>query len=388
MSDPVEDTMVLRSRIVPTDAVLRPTRAEVDLEAIAWNFELIRREAGGARLLCVVKADAYGHGVLPVAKRLEAQGALGFGVALAEEAIELREAGIAARVLILNGIHGSAHAEIVERGLTPVVYELHEARAFSRVAGDRPFPIHLKVDTGMSRLGVPLKRLSAFLDGLAALPNLLVEGVMTHLASADVDPVQTEEQLRRFTQALADIRARGHRPTLVHASNSAATFRHPEARFDLVRPGIAIYGYPGADIPALPLRPAMRLRSAIISLRDIEAGDGVGYCANFVASRPTRIATVPMGYGDGYFRSLGNRAEVLVHGRRCPIVGNVSMDLIGIDVTGIDEVAIGDEVVLLGRQGSAQVTAEELAEWAGTIPYEILTNVSRRVPRFYLEKGN
>lgn len=386
MSDPGEDTMVLRARIVPSDAVLRPTRAEVDLDAIAWNLELIRREAEGAKVLCVVKADAYGHGVLPVAKKLEAHGALGFGVALAEEAIELREAGIAGRVLILNGIHGRAHAEIVERGLTPVVYELHEARAFSRVAGDRRVPIHLKVDTGMSRLGVQTRNLEAFLDGLAELPNLEVEGVMTHFASADVDPEATRVQLARFAAALEAIRARGHRPRLIHASNSAATFRHKEARFDMVRPGIALFGYAGAEQVGLPLRPAMRLRSAVISLRDIDPGDGVGYCANFVATRSTRIATVPVGYGDGYFRSLGNRAFVLVHGRRCPVVGNVSMDLVGIDVTDLERVAIGDEVVLLGSQGSARVTAEELAVWAGTIPYEILTNVSRRVPRFYLDR--
>lgn len=379
----IEDTLVLRARIVSSEAVLRPTRAEVDLDAIAHNFQRMRDQAGGVAVLCVVKADAYGHGVLPVARRLQREGAFGFGVALAEEAIELRDAGITARVLVLNGVHGAAHADIVARGLTPVVYELHEARAFAAAATERRFAIHLKVDTGMSRLGVPIARLESFLDSLAELPQLEVEGVMTHLASADVDPEATARQLVAFERALGAIRARGHRPTLIHAANSAATLRHPESRYDLVRPGLAIYGHPGALVPGLDLRLAMRLRSAVISLRDLEVGTGVGYCARFVAARPTRIATVPIGYGDGYFRSLGNRASVLVGGRRCPVVGSVSMDLVGIDVTDLPEVALGDEVVFLGAQGAECITVDELAEAAGTIPYEILTNVSRRVPRFY-----
>jgi len=373
----------MRSRIVPSDSVLRPTRAEVDLDVIAHNYRAIRDEVGDAAVLAIVKADAYGHGVLPVANRLEAEGVFGFGVALAEEAIELRDAGIAARVVVLNGAYGDAHAELVALGITPVVYDPAEAVAFEQASNGARVRIHLKVDTGMARLGVTMRELDAFLDVLERCPALEVEGVMTHLASADVDDEFTRVQLARFDVALERIRARSHRPTLIHAANSAGTFRHVSARHTLVRPGIALYGHPGSDQPVPGLRLAMRLRSAILSIRSIDPGETVGYCGTFSASRGTRVATVPIGYGDGYFRALSNRAHVLVQGIRCPIIGNVSMDLLGVDVTDVPSAALGDEVVLLGRQGSGEIGVEELARAAGTIPYEILTNVSRRVPRFY-----
>lgn len=382
--DPPDDTLVLRPRVVATDEVLRPTRAEVDLDAIAANLAVVKRHVGRAAVLAVVKADAYGHGVIPVALRLEREGAIGFGVALAEEAIELRDAGVRARVLVLNGVHGGAHREIVERALTPVVYDAREARAFESVPKQDRFPIHVKVDTGMSRLGVTPRELDAFLDALDGMPSLRVEGVMTHLASADVDPEFTRLQLARFDDALVRIRARGHAPGVIHAANSAAAFRHPEARYDMVRVGIALFGHGGADEGVPRLAPAMRLRSAIIATRRIEPGESVGYCGTFAAARPTTVATVPVGYGDGYFRAFSNRGHVLVHGRRCPVVGNVSMDLIGVDVTDAAGAAVGDEVVLLGRQGDESLDAAELARTVDTIPYEILTNVSRRVPRFYV----
>lgn len=383
MSFEIEDTLVLWPRISTAEAALRPTRAEIDLEAITHNFRVLASLVPGTRVLAVVKADAYGHGVVPVARTLEAAGAFGFGVALAEEGLELRDAGVRGAILVLNGVHGRAHRDIVERGLTPVVYEEREARAFASLPGDSPVGIHLKIDTGMSRLGVPHRELDAFLDRLEALRRLRIDGVMTHLASADVDPEFTALQLARFGAALDRLRERGHRPSIVHAANSPATFRHPEARFDMVRTGLALFGYAGADEVSADLRPAMRLRSEIISLRDLDPGETVGYCGTFRAERRTRVATVPIGYGDGYFRAFSNRGSVLVRGVRCPVVGNVSMDLTGIDVTDLPEVAIGDEVVYLGSQGADGLSAVELAARIGTIPYEILTNVSRRVPRFY-----
>ena len=383
MSFAPDDTLVLRPRLASADEMLRPTRAEIDLSAIAHNLGVVTRAAGGAKVLAMVKADGYGHGVVPVAGALEDAGVFGFGVALAEEGLELREAGVRGKILVMNGVHGNAHAEIVASCLTPVVYEEAEARAFSRVASGRPVAIHLKVDTGMSRLGVPFRHLARFLDVLGTL-DVLVEGVMTHFASADEDTPQTEEQLACFNEAVAMVRARGHRPTLVHAANSAATFRHPAARFDMVRVGVALFGYPGADDVHADLRPSMRLRSRVISLRDLSEGDAVGYGATFRARGPMRIAAVPVGYGDGYLRALSNRAEVLVRGTRCPVVGNVSMDLITIDVTALVDVAIGDEVILLGAGGGDVITTVELAAHAQTIPYEILTNVSRRVPRLYV----
>ncbi len=389
------DTLVLRPRLQAAEDTLRPTRAEVDLDAIVHNFNVAREVVGRSRVLAVVKADGYGHGVVPVALRLQEEGAFGFGVALAEEALELREAGIESHIVVLNGVHGGAHDAVVRAGLTPVVYELPEVRAFANVARrlGAPVGVHLKVDTGMSRLGVPFDALSSFLDHFEALnaqSGLQITGCMTHLSSADSDPETTERQLALFDDAVTLLRARGHRPATLHAANTAAAFLHPRSRHDLVRLGSGLFGYgplPGAGARPGPhqerLRPALRLRTEVISLRNVPAGTRVGYDGTFTAPTERRIATIPVGYGDGLIRATSNRAEVLVRGRRCPVVGNVSMDLTGVDVTSLGNVALGDEVVLLGRQGDQSIDAHELAKSAGTIHYEVLTNISRRVPRFY-----
>ncbi|MFW5920555.1 MAG: alanine racemase [Polyangiales bacterium] len=382
MSSPAK-TIAFRPRLQGADECLRPTRAEVDLSAVAHNYHVVRDAAGGARVLAVIKADAYGHGVVPVAGRLQAEGAGGFGVALAEEALELREAGITSEIVVLNGVYGGAQSAVLDAGLTPVVYDLAEVHAFHRAARGRPFAVHVKVDTGMARLGVQVDVLERFLADLAGYRNVRVDGVMTHLACADSDDDFTAEQLLRFERALAMFRDAGHRPRVVHAANSAATFRHPRARFDMVRPGLALFGYPGAPDVDADLRPAMQLRTEIISLRELPEGATVGYHGSYRVDRPSRIATVPVGYGDGLMRAHSNRGSVLVGGRRCPIVGAVSMDLTAVDVTDVPGAALGDEVVLLGAQGPARIGAGELARAAGTIPYEVLTNVSRRVPRFY-----
>ncbi len=377
-------TMAFRPRLSRPEDTLRPTRAEIDLGAIAHNLGVVRRVAGGARVLSVIKADAYGHGVVPVAQALEARGAKGFGVALAEEGLELRDAGIASDIVVLNGVYGGAHAEVLAAGLTPVVYDLTEVDAFARAAKGRPVGLHLKVDTGMSRLGVPHDLVELFLDGLDAHAGVHIAGVMTHLAAADTDPEFTALQIRRFDDAISRVRARGHRPTTIHAANTPGTFLHPDSRYDLVRPGISLFGYaPGAE-EGRSLRRAMRLRTEIIALRDLAPGATVGYDRTFVAERAMRIATLPIGYGDGLMRHLSNRGAMLVGGVRCPIVGRVSMDLTTIDVSAVESAHVGDEVVVLGAQGDDVIDAEEIARAAGTIPYEILTNVSRRVPRVYL----
>ena len=384
---PPERTLTLRPRVTTAEDSLRPTRAEIDLDALVHNLGVVRGEAAGARVLAVVKADAYGHGVVPVVTRLAEEGVAAFGVALAEEGLELREAGIDAPILVLNGVYAGAHREVLESGLTPVVFDLDTVHAFSRVAREGAFGFHLEVDTGIARLGVPVAALAEFLDGLAQVPHARIDGLMTHFASADGDDAFTSEQLRLFAEARALLAARGHSPRIVHAANSAALFRHGEARFDMVRPGIALFGvraWPArVPSPAVALRPTMRLRTEVIALREIAPGATVGYSGTFRAARPTRIATVPVGYGDGLLRALSNRGEMLVSGARVPIVGNVSMDLTTLDVTDVPAVTIGDEVVLLGTQGSETIGAEDLARAAGTIPYEVLTNVSRRVPRFY-----
>lgn len=382
-----EHTLTFRPRLALADESLRPTRAEIDLDAIAHNLAVLRAMAAPAKVLAVVKADAYGHGVVPVATRLEEDGVDGFGVALAEEGLELREAGIRAPIVVLNGVYGGAHADVLEAGLAPVVYDLGQIEAFDRAAPDRPYRVHVKIDTGMSRLGVPMRELEHFLDGLSRHPRCIVAGLMTHLSSADTDAAETSAQIERFDDAIARVRARGHRPDLVHAANTAATLAHPRSRYDMVRPGGALYGI-SFDLPeGRDLRPALRLRSEIIALRELEEGETVGYDRTFRCRRRTRVATVPMGYGDGLLRELSNRGTMLVRATRCPILGRVSMDLTMIDVTDVEGVVLGDEVVILGAQRhgerAARIDADEIAKLAGTIAYDVMTSVSRRVPRSY-----
>ncbi|KPK49260.1 MAG: hypothetical protein AMJ63_16915 [Myxococcales bacterium SG8_38_1] len=365
---------------------MRPTRAEILLDTIAHNLRVVRQAANGRKVLAVVKADAYGHGVVPVAQRLQAEGVDGFGVALAEEGIELREAGIDRAILVLNGISGGAHRDIIAAGLTPVLYEIAEASAFEAVAEGRPIDVHLKVDTGMGRLGVPLGELTDFLRDLRRFPSIRVVGLMTHLSTADCDPAYVTEQLQGFKHAEGLVRRFGHEPSVLHAANSAALFRHPETHFDWVRPGISLYGYPGSDSIDAPLRPAMRWRTEVLRLRTLRPGESAGYGRSFRATRETRLATIPLGYGDGLLRSASNRGQVLIRGVRCPIVGNIAMDLTTVDVSEVPRVDLGDEALLLGEQEGAVLDARDLAAAAGTIPYEVLTNVSRRVPRVYLNR--
>lgn len=379
-----EHTLTFRSRIELADESMRPTRAEIDLAAIAHNLAVVRSFAAPARVLAVVKADAYGHGVVPVALRLEDEGVDGFGVALAEEGLELREAGIRAPVLVLNGVYGRAHADVLEAGLTPVVYDLAHVEAFDRAAPDRPYRVHLKVDTGMTRLGVQMRELPRFLEGLARFPRCVLSGLMTHLASADTDPEATAAQLKLFDEARSLVFAAGHTPGTLHVANTAATLGRPASRFDMVRPGGALFGI-GMGVPeARELRGAMRIRTEVISIREIEAGTRVGYDGTFEATRTTKVATVPIGYGDGLPRQLGNRGVMLVRGERCPIIGRVSMDLTMLDVTRVPACSLNDEVVVLGAQGQGVITADEIAALSGTIAYDVLTSVSRRVPRTYL----
>src|SRR5262249_22997467 len=275
----------------------------------------------------------------------------------------------------MGGVYGGAHRDLVALDLVPVVSELGDVEAFARAG--RPVGVHVKLDTGMARLGVRPERLGAFLDGLARHPSVHIVGFMTHLASADSDPELPRHQLARFRAALPEVTARARGPLLVHAANSAALLNFPDSHLDAVRPGLALY------------RGVLRFVTAIAQLRDLDDGDTVSYGAHFRATGPTRIATLPVGYADGYPRRLGEhvagrRSHVLVRGRRCPVVGAVCMDMLMVDVTALgDLVAVGDEVVLLGRQGAEEITAAELAERAGLIEYEIMCGISKRVPRHY-----
>lgn len=383
---------VLRpQRAVPSDAV-RPTRAEVNLANLRHNLRVLQRAAAGAEVWSVLKADGYGHGAKAVARTLERAGASGVCVALLEEGIELRNAGIQAPILVMGGYYGRAWNELLQHNLTPVVYDAGQVEALAeevRFAGSEPVRVHVKIDTGMSRLGSMPRDVAALGAALARHPEVELEGLMTHFACAEGDPASIDRQLDLFDEAQRTLRGLGLEPRLQHAANSAALLSSPRARFNMVRPGVALFGVDPTGTAAPELRPVMCVKSQIISLREIEPGQTVGYGATWTAERRSLIATVPMGYADGLSRALSNRGHMLVRGRRAPIAGVVSMDMTMLDVTGIDGVKHGDEAVVMGEQkgalGQDVISASEIADKLGTIPWEILTSVSRRVPRFYRE---
>jgi alanine racemase len=394
---------VLRPRrAAPADAV-RPTRAEINLAALRHNLHVIRRHAARAKVWAVLKADGYGHGAPAVARTLERAGADGFCVALLEEGVELREAGILAPILVMGGYYGGSYEELLARKLVPVVYDLGQVEGFARLvrAGVVPGPIevHLKVDTGMARLGVTMGELGAVGEKLAATEEVRVVGLMTHLACADaLGDEETNEQMVLFDEATAQLAKRGVRVEVRHAANTAALLRD-RARLDAVRPGIAVFGVAprlvrGDDAEgraplSLDLHPVMRVRSEVVALREVEPGTGVGYGHLWRAKRTSKIATLAMGYADGLSRGLSNKGEVLVRGKRAPIVGAMSMDMCMIDVTDVPGASVRDEVVVFGPQdgplGKDCITADEVADHSGTIAWEVLTSISRRVPRFYRE---
>jgi alanine racemase len=365
----------------------RPTVAIVDLNAIRHNVALLKpREA---ELMAVVKANGYGHGAVPVARAALDGGASWLGVALVEEGIELRDAGLTARVLVLTEFPPGSEKEALRAGLTPTLYTddgLHRLAEAARSVGV-PVAVHVKVDTGMHRVGVDPGRAEAFASE-ALDAGLQLEGLWTHLAKSEErsDPF-TSLQLDRFRSVAASLRAGGVGPRLLHAGNSGAVLAHPEARFDLVRVGIAMYGLsPGAEVSgaAASLRPALSWRTAVSMVRRVRAGEGVSYGLRYAPRTDSTIATIPVGYADGYSRLLSDRGQVIIRGRRYPIAGTITMDQIMVDC-GNDAMEAGEEVVLIGRQGESEVTADEIAEWMGTINYEVVCGISMRVPREYIE---
>ena len=368
----------------------RPTYVEINLAALQHNFRQARRQAGdGCELLAVVKADAYGHGADRVAPALQQAGADLFGVAMVEEGVELRRAGVSRPILVLGGVYPGQEAELLAHELVPVIFDLDTARRLSALAlaDDRRLSYHLKLDSGMGRLGFRPEELSVTLASLTELPGLVMDGLISHLAVAD-DPNHpfTVEQAGLFRAALDQVRAAGFAPRHIHLSNSAALFSQQFPECNLVRPGIVLYGgLPAADFAErLDLQPVMSFRTAVAQLKEIPAGTGVSYGHRFIAGRPTRLAAVPVGYADGYSRQLSNVGEVLVRGHRARVAGTVCMDWILIDVTDIPHVAVGDEVTLLGRDNGQTITAEEWAQRIDTINYEVFCQISKRVPRIYL----
>ncbi len=368
----------------------RAAWVEIDLGAVRDNVKALVAVAAPARVMAVVKADGYGHGAVPVARAALEAGATWLGVALVEEGVELREAGIDAPILVLSEPSPDAAGAVVAHQLTPVVYTPGGIETLAKAVVDRgqgePLAVHLKVDTGMHRVGASTEDAVALAHRINERTELRFEGILTHFAVADepTDPY-TGEQLARFLAVLADLDGAALRPSIVHAANSAGLLAFPDARLDLVRVGIAIYGIP--PVPELAdraaLRPALSLKARVSHVKTLDAGARLSYGLRYQLDSTARIATVPIGYADGVPRNLATvGGEVVIGGRRRRVAGTVTMDQLMVDV-GNDEVAVGDEVVLIGQQGEAEVTAQEWAERLGTIAYEIVCGIGPRAPRTY-----
>jgi alanine racemase len=376
----------------------RPTWAEVSLGALQHNFRVVQKHLGqGVSICAVVKADAYGHGAVACSRALEGEGAEWFGVTSLDEAIPLREEGIAGHVLLMTGFWRGEEEEIVRLHLTPTIWELWHIQLLEAAAarlGVSKHPVHLKVDTGMGRLGVSMQELPSLCGALRAARHLSLEGLSTHLASSEIlDAPSAEEQLRRFQQAQKIVGDAGLTPKFVHAANTSAVISRRESWQSMVRPGLALYGYylpfqrAGREVSGsawrLDVKPVLTWKTRILSVRQVGSNQPLGYGGIYETKSPARIAALPVGYADGLNRQLSSGGRVIVRDHYAPIVGRISMDLALVDVTGIAGVDVGDEVILLGSSDGLKVDAREHAQLSNTIPYEILCAISKRVPRRY-----
>ncbi len=378
---------------------MRPTWAEISRDALRHNFRTIQQHVGSATVCAIVKANAYGHGLVECALTFQDAGAQWFGVTGTEEGVSLRQAGITGRILLMTGFWRGEQDDVIEHRLTPAIWEWWqvgalEAALVKRHAPPESFPVHIKVDTGMARLGVPSYYLGIFLKRMRAAAQLKFEGLFSHLASAEVlDDADVGKQVAKFAEFEQSAREHGYAPQYTHLANSAAIVGRPELHRQMVRPGLLLYGYalpfawrgePGASPETLPVQRALTWKSRIISTKDVGAGQSVGYKATWTTSRPTKLALLPVGYADGLARLMSARGDVLVRGQRARIVGAISMDITIVDVTDVSGVSLGDEVTLLGRDGEHEIDAREHARHTETIPYEVLCRITGRVPRQYL----
>lgn len=367
----------------------RPSTAQVDLAAVEHNYRQMRAFLGRqTRLMAVVKADAYGHGAVPVSKRLLAAGAEWLGVAQVQEAVELRLAEIRAPILLLQGIRPEQAPHVVEFDLTPLVFQADVLQALSALGAKlgKTIPVHIKVDTGMSRLGVLMQDLAGFFELALRLPGIRVQGLCSHFASSEQpDSALTRLQKERFAEALALAAGKQLPIEIRHLGNSAAAILDSSTHYDMVRLGIALYGaHPAPQTQGkVELRPALSWRTSLHQVKELPPDTPVSYGATFRTDRRSRIGILPVGYEDGLSRSFSNNCEVLVKGQRCPVVGTVCMDLAMVDVTDVPDARAGDDVVLIGEQLGEKITAEEMGARIGTIPYEILCGLGRRVARVY-----
>ena len=379
-------------------AATRPTWADVSLTTLRQNVRTVQKHVGAGVTVCaVVKADAYGHGALECSKALEAEGAKWLGVTSLDEAIPLREAGVQAQILLMTGFWRGEETEIVRLRLTPTVWEPWQIESLDKAAASlgAPHPVHLKVDSGMGRLGVALDQLSAVLMVLQKAKHLVLEGLSTHLASSEImDAPSVGEQERMFEAARRKVLEAGFDPPYIHVANTGAVISRRETWNTMVRPGVALYGYylpfqrAGREVSGgtlrLPVKPILTWKTRILSLRNFGANQALGYNATYTTRAPAHVAVLPVGYADGFNRQLSNRGRVILREHYAPILGSISMDLTLVDVTGIPGAAVGDEVILLGSCDGLSVDALEHARLANSSPYEILCNISKRVPRRYV----
>jgi len=365
----------------------RPTAVTVDLDALQWNCRQVRRLIGTqVRLMAVVKADAYGHGAVACSRAFASAGADAFGVATVEEGIELRQAGLKQPIAVLGLIQPAESGAVLRHGLQPTVVSWEQARSLSRAAAGRICGFHLKIDTGMGRIGLAPNEAGAFARRIRRLSGASVAGVFTHFAHADGrDKRLLRSQMERLAASLEAVRAAGWDRFAVHAANSAAVMEAPETYRDMVRPGLMLYGlYPADRLRSgIVLKPALRWTTRIVQIKTVPAGVGLSYGHTFTTRRISRIATLPVGYADGFSRRFSNSGQALVAGRACPIVGRVCMDMCLVDVTAAPAAKVGDEAVLIGRQKNIERPADDLATELGTISYEVVCGIGHRVPRHY-----
>ena len=367
----------------------RPSVCYIDHESLRWNFRQIRSLLGSqVKILSMVKANGYGHGASAVARTLAAEGSDAFGVAIFEEAIELRRHGITAPILVLTGVYLDQLELFFEHDLVPVVHDADALRRLDAAVAQRgrSLDVHLKIDTGMGRIGFPAAECDSWLPQIKKLKALKVEGVFSHFSHAEsVKGQYTRKQLEIFHDLVKRLAAVGISPPLIHLANSAATITLPEAYFNMVRPGLMLYGvYPSPEMATrISLKPVLSWKTRILQLKKVPSHTSISYGQTFITERDSLIATLPIGYADGYPRLLSNRGQGLVGGKRAPVAGRVCMDLTMLDVTDIAKIHQGDEVVLLGTQENETISADEMAAWANTISYEILTSIGARIPRIH-----
>lgn len=379
----------INNPVISVDEIIRPTRVEVDLKLLTDNYNKIKQHVIGARMMPILKANAYGHGLVRVAQLMQELKADYIGVAVLEEGLLLRENGIKIPILVLGGIWGNQIPIFLKHDLIITASSLGKLKQIDELAGQMKIKakVHLKIDTGMERIGVHYYTAEKFLEEAIKYTNIKIDGIYSHLANSELkDTAYTHLQLDRFNEVLRFFEKYSIEMPVRHIANSGAILQMPEANLDLVRPGIMLYGvYPSNETAkTIFVKPALTWKSLVVYFKVIKAGHSVGYGSTWKSDHDVRTVTVPVGYGDGYLRSMSNKAEVLIKGKRYPIVGTFSMDQIVVNIEN-DSAYNGDEVILIGSDGTSKITVEELADWAGTIPYEILTNINTRVPRVYIE---